>query len=130
MQKIFRDSGLIERYGSGVKRAIEEIKGYGLVEPLIEESSGGFRFTILSKEFTENIRQKTTQKTVEKTVEKIVEKIIKLISENPRITQNELAQETGLGRRGIEWNINALKEKGLIKRIGSDRGGYWSVVEK
>ncbi len=119
--EIFRDAGLIERYGSGVKRAIEQIKEYGLAEPLIEESSGGFRFTILSKEFGEKAR--------EKTVEKTVEKIVDMIREAPAITTKELIMKTGLSRRGVEWNLSVLKEKGIIKRIGPDKGGHWEVLQ-
>jgi ATP-dependent DNA helicase RecG len=33
----------------------------------------------------------------------------------------------GLTRRGIEWNLSRLKEKGLIERIGPDKGGHWKV---
>jgi ATP-dependent DNA helicase RecG len=66
MAEIFRDVGLIERYGSGVKRAIEQIKEYGLPESSIEDTSGGFSFTVFSKEY--ETTQKTTQKTAQKTV--------------------------------------------------------------
>jgi len=61
---------------------------------------------------------------------KTVEKILKAIKDNPKITQNELAGIAGLTRRGIEWNLAKLKEKGIIKRIGPAKGGYWKVVEK
>jgi ATP-dependent DNA helicase RecG len=33
----------------------------------------------------------------------------------------------GLTRRGVEWNLRKLKEDGIIRRIGSDRGGYWEI---
>ena len=63
------------------------------------------------------------------TVEKTVEKILDAIQKNNTITQKELEQITGLTRRGVEWNLKQLKEKGLIKRIGSDKGGHWEVVK-
>jgi ATP-dependent DNA helicase RecG len=59
-----------------------------------------------------------------------VERILDVIKNNPKITQNELAEIAGLTRRGIEWNLAKLKEKGIIKRIGPAKGGYWEVVEK
>ena len=67
---------------------------------------------------------RSSQKTVEKTVEKVLE----LIRENPQITQRDLSEKTGLTRRGIEWNIEKLKEKGLLKRVGPDKGGHWEVL--
>jgi len=64
---------------------------------------------------------------VEKTVEKTVEKILDIIVSNPQITQKELANMTGLTRRGIEWNITKLKREGIIERVGSDKDGYWCI---
>ena len=55
-------------------------------------------------------------------------KIIAAIKENPSVTQKRLVEITGLTRRGIEWQIKQLKEKGIIRRVGADRGGYWEVL--
>ena len=63
-------------------------------------------------------------------MEKTVEKIISLIKENVKITQEELSVKTGLNRRGVEWNLQQLKEKGILKRVGPDRGGHWEIVGK
>jgi len=63
-------------------------------------------------------------------VEKTVEKILEAIKKNPKITQNEFVEITGLTRRGIEWNLAKLKEKGIIKRIGPAKGGHWEVIKK
>jgi ATP-dependent DNA helicase RecG len=68
-------------------------------------------------------------KSVEKSKEKNVEKILFLLKMNPHITQKELVKETGLSRRGIENNIRILKSKGIIARIGPDKGGYWDVID-
>ncbi len=63
-------------------------------------------------------------------MEKTVEKILEAIKKNPKITQNEFVEITGLTRRGIEWNLAKLKEKGIIKRIGPAKGGHWEVIKK
>ncbi len=59
-----------------------------------------------------------------------MEKILEAIKSNPKITQNELMEVTSLTRRGVEWNLAKLKKKGIIKRIGPAKGGYWKVIEK
>ena len=59
-----------------------------------------------------------------------MEKILDAIKSNPKITQNKLMEVTSLTRRGVEWNLAKLKEKGIIKRVGPAKGGYWEVVEK
>jgi len=64
------------------------------------------------------------------TTQKTVERILDAIKSNPKITQSELSEIAGLTRRGIEWNLAKLKEKGIIKRIGPAKGGYCKVIEK
>jgi len=51
-----------------------------------------------------------------------------LIKVEPRITQKQIMDNTGLTRRGVEWNLKKLKEEGRIKRVGPDRGGHWEVL--
>lgn len=63
-------------------------------------------------------------------MEKSVEKIIKAMKENPKITGKELTVLVGLSRRGVEKNIKKLQEKGLLRRVGPDKGGYWEVINK
>jgi ATP-dependent DNA helicase RecG len=30
----------------------------------------------------------------------------------------------------VEDNIKILQEKGLVRRVGPDKGGYWELIEK
>lgn len=63
------------------------------------------------------------------TVEKTVEKILVAIAENSKFSQKQLSELLGISRRGIEWNMKKLRNNGIIKRIGPDRGGYWEILE-
>jgi ATP-dependent DNA helicase RecG len=86
----------------------------------------------VEKTVQENVQEIVPEKVSEsreKTVEKTVEKILKLLQDNPNMTQEELIKLTGLTRRGIEWNISQLKAKGLLERVGPDKGGYWKVKQ-
>ena len=76
------------------------------------------------------VKPKTVEKnieTVEKSV-KTVEKIIKILSNNPTTTVRELSEMLSLSRRGVEEQIKSLKQKGIIRRIGPDKGGHWQVI--
>jgi ATP-dependent DNA helicase RecG len=53
---VLKDAGIIERYGSGIKRILEWFSMYGLGQPVFEELQEGFRVTIY------RTTQKTTQK--------------------------------------------------------------------
>lgn len=63
-----------------------------------------------------------------KTSEKTSEKILYLISENPRITTRELVDIIGIHERNVARNIKTLQERGLLRRIGGRKEGYWQVV--
>ena len=69
----------------------------------------------------------------EKVVEKLTatrQKIINHMQQIKTISAKELSGIVGISQRKIQENISWLKEKGLIKRIGPDKGGYWKVVKK
>ena len=51
------------------------------------------------------------------------------IKANPRISKRELSDKVGISTTAIDKNINKLKDKGLLKRIGPDKGGHWEVIK-
>ena len=55
------------------------------------------------------------------------EKIILLILEDKNITTSEMAEIVQITTRAIEKQISKLKYKGIIERIGPDKGGYWKI---
>ena len=57
-------------------------------------------------------------------------KILKMILINKFVTTQELSESIGISTTAIENNIKKLKEKGLLKRIGPDKGGYWDTTHK
>ena len=57
-------------------------------------------------------------------------KIIEQISKNPRATMTDLANLTGYSRRWVAQTIKRLQEQNIIKRIGSDKSGYWEIIGK
>ena len=58
-----------------------------------------------------------------------VEKVLSVIAEEPQITQKELSNRTGLSTRTVSREIKELRDSGVIRRIGSDRSGYWEIAE-
>ena len=55
------------------------------------------------------------------------EKIVTFIKYNPLVTIKILSGELNLTTRAIEKNLFKLKSKGVIDRIGPDKGGYWKI---
>jgi len=68
------------------------------------------------------------KKTVGETVGETVEEILSILKKNPLATRNEISKKTGLSIRGVEWNLKILKDKGVIKRIGPNKGGHWEIL--
>ena len=42
---------------------------------------------------------------------------------------NEIAQKLNLSRRTVSRKITELKNKGIIRRVGADKNGYWEIVD-
>lgn len=95
---------------------------------LIEDTQKGASDTTQKGQDTTQKKQGTTQKTTQKRQD-ITQKILEEIKKNPSISRDELAEKCGLTSDGIKYNIRKLREKGIIKRIGPDKGGHWEIIE-
>jgi len=74
---------------------------------------------------------KTDLKTGLKTglkAEEIDSLILGLMEENNEISIPNIAQKIAKGLTATKDRISKLKSKGLIERVGPDRGGYWRVM--
>jgi len=119
--------GKVERMGSGIDRMRDFMRDAGLKEPVFETDN--FFRVIFYRKPSYSLKQtsETVVKTVGETVAKTVVKILALIKDNPKITRAELATQTDLTIRGVEWNLRKLKDDGAIRRVGSAKGGHWEV---
>ncbi len=54
--------------------------------------------------------------------------IVKAIINNNHVTYDDLKTILGVDRSTITRNIAVLKEKGVIRRVGEDKNGYWEVL--
>ncbi len=76
--------------------------------------------------------QETTQTDQEKNLSSQVAddklKILQLIKANPQITRAEIAKAIGLHDSSVKRRLESLLTEGLIRRIGSTKGGYWEIL--
>lgn len=118
--------GKVERIGSGIKRMRDLMKDAGLKEPYFEITSffrsSFYRDPEYALKHAEGLsKEKTTQKTTQK--------IIQIIMKNPHITRKELADFIGITDDGIKYHLTNMQKEGLLRRVGSDKGGYWEVLK-
>ncbi len=57
-------------------------------------------------------------------------KILSLLRGNADITISGLAKTLTISTTAVENNLSKLKSKGIIKRIGGDKGGHWEILNK
>jgi ATP-dependent DNA helicase RecG len=48
---------------------------------------------------------------------------------NSTITRKELADKLEIGLDTVKEYLERLKHKGILKRIGNNRSGYWNIIE-
>ena len=58
------------------------------------------------------------------------QKIIDLIAQNPYIVREQIARKIGISVTSVSNNLKKLSEKSIIKRIGSNKKGYWQILNK
>ena len=119
----------MKEFGEGVDRMFREMEEAGCPAPEYRQNGFMVYATIRQREGTVPT-EKTTEKTTEKATEKTTEKILGFISENPKVTTEELARLCGLTPDGVYYHTKHLREKGLLIREGGRKEGYWIVVKK
>ena len=53
-----------------------------------------------------------------------------MIVEKQYINATHAAEILQISRNAVNSAISVLKDKGLIVRIGEDKGGHWEIIEK
>ena len=136
LAEAFYLTGDIEKYGSGFKRILNELKQYPTMNLECNEIPNGFLVTLnyITQKISSKLKvtDKVTDKVGDKVGDKLTDnqlKILENISLDPAITASELAKIINISTRKIEVNISKLKSKGLMVRIGPDKGGHWEIIE-
>lgn len=140
---IFSQMGLVEAWGSGIKRIFNAAKEYDLPEPKFQEFDNMFRVELFrNNSMTES--GKEAGESSEKVRRRVGEgsdiirgyelsdtqkKIVNLLLYDRQLSAAKIAEQLGMGSRSIEKNIKKLKELGILIRHGSPKNGYWEVID-
>jgi ATP-dependent DNA helicase RecG len=121
---VFYKAGFIESWGRGTIKIIEESKKYGLPEPRFINRNNLFMVIFYKK-------KKVGERVGERVGEKLTQnqqRIIAAIKREPLISAAKLSARIGISTRKIEKNLEILKHRNIIRRVGPDRGGFWEVL--
>jgi ATP-dependent DNA helicase RecG len=114
---MFKECGLIEKYGSGMQRIKKLCLEHNIPEPKFQEIQKGFQVTLYKK-----TTQKTTQKTSKET-------ILELLKINNKLTRESLSKEIGVTSDTIKQHLANLQKEGKLIRVGGRKDGYWKVLD-
>jgi fido (protein-threonine AMPylation protein)/biotin operon repressor len=68
--------------------------------------------------------------TVKKQNDTVNDTVFLLIKQNKNLTTTEISERLNISLSTVKRKIKDLKEKGIIERIGSDKVGYWQIIDK
>lgn len=129
--EVFSRMKIIESWGTGIKRMFSSCKEYGVREPELLEIGDSFRVNLYRPSYNEVHQSslKNSPKSSLKDVNQTQQKILDMIQENPKITQNAMAEKLDITPRAVKKNMKELVGNGLVERVGSARMGYWKAKE-
>lgn len=136
ISEVFFKSGLMEAWGRGIPDIFDLCKESGLPKPEFELANGYVYLTIrFAKPLTPRLSG-DTERVTDNVTDELTDRqrlIVKLIpfndTEDVTETTSSLAQKAGVSRRTIARDMEVLKEKGYVVRIGPDNGGHWKRLK-
>lgn len=154
---IFGQMGLVEAWGSGIRRIMGAAREYGLPVPAVEvfddmfrvnlyrnvqENRNGSNFGVndggnfgdyFGVNFGVNGGDNFGDKAyVSKNGQKLTDtqkKILNCIAEDKYISAKKIAEKIGISGRTVENNIKKMKASETLVRHGSPKSGYWEIGE-
>ena len=138
---VFTQFGYMEKRGSGLRKICNEtakLPGFSNEKkPTFRSQYESFFTEILNNNYStankendivDNTIEKATVKTKSKN-EDITINILNDIQANPDITAAKLAEKYSVSIRQVYRLLRKLQNDNKIVRVGSDKNGYWKIVE-
>jgi ATP-dependent DNA helicase RecG len=139
LAEAFYLTGEIEKYGTGFVRIRQQLRDNPEIGLDISEMGEFFRVDVrtigpdgpndLKKDFRnrENDLKNDLKNRYGLTDNQAG--ILRVVLQNGFVTQRQLSERIGITPKNIRNNMEKLKSKGLIERIGSRKGGRWMVKQ-
>ena len=132
--------GDVEKFGTGFQRVFRDLESYNNVDFRLESISG-FTKAILSYknevQYRDSVRDGKkgmllygdidVTNVTDNVTNNRRDFLIRLMEENSTITTEEAAKRLKVTRRTIARDIDFLKKKGKLRRIGTPKSGKWKI---
>ena len=125
-----KDLGVIEKYGSGIRRILDYFREEKQKLPVFGNISDGFMVTVFGDKVGGTIggtiggtnKWLLGQSFV--SLEGVKERIVQIMLENPSVTVRQLSSSLEMNKSAMQRHIDALKKNGYIEREGITRGKW------
>ncbi len=140
ISKVFREIGLADELGSGMRNTYKYTKMYSGGEPQFVEGDV-FRITIPLSEVATATVGPNSSSTINETrnetgneirneagkLSQMEELILAGIRKDPHATKKQISEVLGISQSSVARATKKLKDSGFIERIGSTKAGYWKI---
>lgn len=89
-----------------------------------------FMLKCLQATIKHEVENKVEGKVEDKSLTDSEQRIVRLMTKDAHITIAEICKKTKLSAAGVNKILASLRNKGIIKRIGANKNGYWDVHKK
>lgn len=141
---VFAYVNIIEKWGSGIPRIMNEIREYGLQEPEFIIFENDFRVNIYRKNYnTTQSTQGSTQNRINTTqaiskkekldIKNLTETdktIINTIINNPEMSQKQIADNLNWTVNKVKYYMKKFKQKNILRYEGTSQNGKWEIQEE
>lgn len=137
---VFKALGIIDQWGNGLKLISEELKDYPEIDFKWIETGLQFQVQFIKKNYKAPKEDKgfgflvdeygLDINEIEKDLGERSLVILKMMSENSKITSNELAEAIGVAEITIKRDIKELTDKKYLDRTGSKKTGDWIIINQ
>jgi ATP-dependent DNA helicase RecG len=122
LAEAFYLTGDIEKYGTGFKRLREWLVESPNLDLNIHDLGDFIRVEIFTRQ------SKIKDNVVDNVVDKRLEFIIEIILKNNQLSAVQIAKKLDVSSRTVQRDLDKLKQEGKLKRIGSEKSGYWKII--
>jgi len=125
--KILFLSNDVETFGHGLKKVYSLCKEQNIsINYINHETDFTFEFSRIDRN---NMSNGVINGITNGTINDNEKCILNIIIKDPKITIAEMAIQSNKSIRTINRILNSLKEKKLVKRMNSNKDGYWEVLK-
>ena len=124
-------AGFIESWGRGIEKIFGACEEDGVPAPIYTINPGDIMIQFTAPENRIITLRNNKEAANEEVGEEInrSDKILLAIRKNNRLTKTQLAEQLGFSKGTLDRELTMLKNKNKIKRVGSNKTGYWEIIE-